>query len=79
MKAYLKYWAREGAYLLIFLVCLGLCYLAVSAVPVGGPVGFVIGGVICEAVACVFILGVLRIVPENKALLNMVSRKFKHQ
>lgn len=79
MKKYLKYWLREGMYLLIFLVCLGLCHMAVNAAAVDGLVGFIIGGVICEVIVLAFILVILRIVPENKALLDMVFSKLKRK
>lgn len=79
MKEYLKYWLREGLYLLAFLMCLGLCFVAVKAIAISGLAGFVLGGIACEVIAVVFILVVLRAVPENKALLNMIFSKLKRK
>ena len=78
-REYMRYWAKEGAYALVFLVCLGICYFAVNGVAMGGLLGFLVGGIICEMIVAVFILVVLRRVPESRELLSAILGKLKRK
>lgn len=74
---HLKYWLREGAYGIVFVVCLLVCKLATDALCLSGVLGFLIGGVVCELIIFVFILVVLQGVPENRAVLRSAYKKIK--
>lgn len=74
---HLKYWLREGAYVVVFLACLLLCKLAMDALGLSGILGFLVGGVVCELIIFAFILVVLQGVPENRFVLRAVYKKLR--
>ena len=73
----LKYWLREGAYVVVFLACLLVCKVATEALGLSGIIGFMIGGIVCELIICVFVFVVLQGVPENRAILRSIYKKVK--
>lgn len=76
---YLKYWMRESLYLLIFIVCLGFCYLAVNVLKISGYVGFAIGGIICEIIVMIFVFTILQVIPENRSLLRLIISRIRRK
>lgn len=74
---HLKYWIREGAYVVVFIGCFVVCKLVTDALGLVGLPGFLIGGVVCELIVLAFIFVVLREVPENQMILQALHNKIK--